>query len=77
MKTGASVAVNASIIGRHPTGLGLYTIKLIRALDDLRDDLVVYTSAPAALAGLRAQVVPITTAVRPDWGLRGHVARAL
>ena len=26
------VAVNACIIGEHPTGLGLYTIKLIRAL---------------------------------------------
>ena len=77
MKAGASVAVNASIIGQRPTGLGLYTIKLIRALDGLRDDLVVYTSAPAALGGLRAQVVPVTSAVRPDWGLRGHVARAL
>lgn len=71
------VAVNASIIGEHPTGLGLYTIKLIRALDGLRDDLVVYTSAPATLDGLRAPVVPITPAVRPDRGLRGHVARAL
>ena len=77
MKVGASVAVNASIIGQRPTGLGLYTLKLVRALDDLREDLVVYTSAPAALEGLRAQVVPVTRAVRPDWGLRGHVARAL
>ena len=77
MRRGARVAINATIIGQRPTGLGLYTIKLIRALDDLRDDLVVYTSAPAALGGLRAQVVPVTPAVRPDWGLRGHVARAL
>lgn len=77
MTAGARVAVNASIIGDHPTGLGLYTIKLIRALDGLRDDLVVYTSAPATLDGLRAPVIPITPAVRPDWGLRGHVARAL
>ena len=76
MKAGASVAINACIIGERPTGLGLYTIKLIRALDRLRDDLVVYTSAPAALGGLRAQVVRVTSAVRPDWGLRGHVARA-
>ncbi len=77
MTAGARVAVNASIIGDHPTGLGLYTIKLIRALDGLRDDLVVYTSAPATLDGLHAPVIPITPAVRPDWGLRGHVARAL
>jgi glycosyltransferase involved in cell wall biosynthesis len=77
VKAGANVAVNATIIGRRPTGLGLYAIKLIRALDGLRDDLVVYTSAPTALAGLRAQVVSVTPAVRPDWGLGGHVARAL
>ncbi|MBI1728384.1 MAG: glycosyltransferase family 4 protein [Candidatus Rokubacteria bacterium] len=77
MTAGARVAVNACIIGEHPTGLGLYTIKLIRALDGLRDDLVVYTSAPATLDGLHAPVIPITPAVRPDLGLRGHVARAL
>ena len=77
MTAGARVAVNACIIGEHPTGLGLYTIKLIRALDRLRDDLVVYSSAPATLLGLRAPVIPITPAVRPDRGLRGHVARAL
>jgi glycosyltransferase involved in cell wall biosynthesis len=77
MTAGARVAVNASIIGHHPTGLGQYTIKLIRALDRLREDLVVYTSAPATLEGLRAPVIPVTPVVRPDWGLRGHVARTL
>jgi len=77
MRAATGVAVNACIIGEHPTGLGLYTIKLIRALDGLRDDLVVYTSAPVTLEGLRAPVIPITPAVRPDLGLRGHVARAL
>jgi hypothetical protein len=41
MTTRARVAVSACIIGEHPTGLGLDTIKLIRALDDLRDDHVV------------------------------------
>lgn len=45
MKAGARVAVHACIIGNHPTGLGLYTIKLIRALDRLREDLVVYVRA--------------------------------
>jgi glycosyltransferase involved in cell wall biosynthesis len=70
------VAVNASIIGQNPTGLGLYTIKLIRELDRIRDDLVVFTSVPDALDGIRAPVIPITSAVRPDWGMRGHLARA-
>ena len=77
MKARAGLAVNASIIGRNPTGLGLYTIKLIRQLDSIRPDLVVYTSAPRALDGIRAPVIPITAAVRPDWGMRGHLARAL
>jgi len=52
------VGVNASIVGEHPTGLGLYTINLVRELDKLRDDLVVYTSAPAAFDGLRAVSTP-------------------
>jgi glycosyltransferase involved in cell wall biosynthesis len=71
------IGVNASIVGRNPTGLGLYTINLLRELDKLRDDLVVYTSAPAAFDGLRAPVVTIPAAVRPDRGMRGHAFRAL
>ena len=67
----ARVAVNACIIGEHPTGLGLYTIKLIRALDGLRDDLVVYTSAPATLDGLRALVVPVTAGERTQFAAEG------
>ncbi len=73
----ARVGVNASIVGANPTGLGLYTINLARELDKLRDDLVVYTSAPAAFDGLRAPVIAITSAVRPDRGMRGHACRAL
>ena len=71
------VGVNASIVGENPTGLGLYTINLVRELDQLRDDLVVYTSAPAAFDGLRAPIVAIPSAVRPDRGMRGHAFRAL
>jgi len=71
------VGVNASIVGENPTGLGLYTINLVRELDKLRDDLVVYTSAPAAFDGVRASVIAITSAVRPDRGMRGHACRAL
>jgi len=71
------VGVNASIVGENPTGLGLYTINLVRELDKLRDDLVVYTSAPAAFDGVRAPMIAITSAVRPDRGMRGHACRAL
>jgi hypothetical protein len=52
------VGINASIIGESPTGLGLYAINLIRALDTLRADLRVYTSSPEALGPLRARILP-------------------
>ena len=71
------VGVNASIIGDSPTGLGLYTINLIRALDAVRDDLCVYTSCPAALGGVRARIVPATRLVRPERGMSGHFMRLI
>jgi len=71
------IAVNASIVGNGPTGLGLYTINLIRALDTLRDDLLVYTSCPLALNALRAPIVRTTRRVRPERGMRGHLMRLI
>src|SRR5215471_17292122 len=52
----AAVAVNASVLGPAPSGLGQYARGLIRSLDTLREGLVVYTSYPDGLAGLRATV---------------------
>jgi glycosyltransferase involved in cell wall biosynthesis len=72
-----SVGINASIIGESPTGLGLYAINLVRALDAIRDDLHVYTSCPAALGRVRARVSPATALARPERGLRGHFARLI
>jgi glycosyltransferase involved in cell wall biosynthesis len=69
--------VNASIIGESPTGLGLYAIHLIRALDALRDDLRVYTSCPHALSPLRARILAATPLARPERGLRGHFMRLI
>ena len=47
----------------------------MRALDRLRDDFVVFTSRPEALGPLRAPVVRVPPAVRPERGLPGHLAR--
>jgi glycosyltransferase involved in cell wall biosynthesis len=69
------VGVNASIVGDGPTGLGLYAINLVRALDALRGDLLVYTSSPPAFGDLRARIVRITRRVRPERGMRGHFMR--
>jgi glycosyltransferase involved in cell wall biosynthesis len=73
----ARIAVNASIVGTNPTGLGLYSINLIRALDRIRDDFVVYSSSPEVFRGLRARIERVLPAVRPDFGMRGHLVRIL
>ena len=69
--------MNASIIGESPTGLGLYAINLVRALDAIRDDVSVYTSCPDAIGRIRGRVLPTTLLARPERGLRGHFARLL
>jgi glycosyltransferase involved in cell wall biosynthesis len=69
------IGVNASIIGESPTGLGLYAINLIRALDALRDDLLVYTSCPLALGRLRGRILSSAAVARPERGLGGHLMR--
>jgi glycosyltransferase involved in cell wall biosynthesis len=71
------VAVNASILGPAPSGLGLYALGLVQSLDPLREGLVVYTSYREGLSGLRATVRRISPLTRPDRGVRGHVARLL
>lgn len=71
----ARIAVNASIVGESLTGLGLYSVKLVRELDRLREDLLIYTSAPETLGALRARVERIPASVRPELGLRGHFMR--
>jgi glycosyltransferase involved in cell wall biosynthesis len=73
----ARIAINASIVGGNPTGLGIYSINLIRSLDRIRDDFIVYSSSPEAFRGLRAQIRRVPTAVRPDFGMRGHLVRIL
>ena len=69
------VAVNASILGDRPTGLGIYTLNLVRELDRLRDDLVVYTSAPGAVPAGRRAVRAAPASVRPERHMLGHALR--
>jgi glycosyltransferase involved in cell wall biosynthesis len=71
------VAVNASILGPAPSGLGQYALGLVQSLDPLREGLVVYTSYREGLSGLRATVRRISPLTRQDRGVRGHVARLL
>jgi len=69
------VAVNASILGERPTGLGVYTLNLVRELDALREDLIVYTSAPAALPLGRRRIHAVPASVRPERHMLGHALR--
>jgi glycosyltransferase involved in cell wall biosynthesis len=71
------IAVNASIVGERPTGLGFYALYLITALDELGELLSVYTSRPDLVAARRATVTPIPASVRPERGTLGHLRRLI
>ena len=75
--TGVRVGVNASVVGENPTGLGIYSVKLVEALDQRLDDLVVYTSSREAFPSLGARLRRAPVRARPDYGMRGHLVRAL
>lgn len=75
--TGVRIGINASIVGENPTGLGLYSINLVRELDRIRDDLVVYTSHPEAFGRLRNRVVRVSAVTRPEHSTLGHSSRVV
>jgi len=72
-----ALAVNASIVGGNPTGLGIYSIKLVRALDEIRSGLFIYASSPESFGAIRAPIGRAPRATRPDYGARGHIIRLL
>lgn len=69
------LAVNAAIVGERPTGLGIYGLQLIDALEDVGERLTVFTSAPEAVTARSAQVVRVSPRIRPERGASGHLAR--
>jgi glycosyltransferase involved in cell wall biosynthesis len=71
------IAVNASILGAQPTGLGSYTAKLVEALDRCHRDLVVYTSMPDSLGLAHARIQRVPPLVRPERSPTGHFFRLL
>jgi glycosyltransferase involved in cell wall biosynthesis len=70
-----TLAVNASIVGERPTGLGLAGLNLINALDDLGERLTVFTSSPEQVKAPHARVVRVSPRIRPERGAAGHLAR--
>lgn len=71
------VAVNAAIIGERPTGLGVFALQVVEALDALGERLIVYTSVPEAIRTHEAKVRRLPVGVRPERGMTGHLARLL
>jgi glycosyltransferase involved in cell wall biosynthesis len=70
-----TIAVNASIVGERPTGLGHYSLQLISALDEFGERLIVYTSRPELVAAPRATIHRVSAAMRPERGASGHLRR--
>jgi glycosyltransferase involved in cell wall biosynthesis len=70
-----TLAVNATIVGERPTGLGIYGLQLMDALADLGERLTVFTSCPEAVTARHARVVGVTPRIRPERGALGHLAR--
>src|SRR5262249_43829073 len=69
------IAFNASIVDGVLSGLGVYTVNLLRALARLHDDLRVYTSAPAVCRADPGIVRRGGAGVQPWRGRRGHLQR--
>lgn len=77
MSEPARIAVNASIVGDHPTGLGHYALHVVSELDALGERLTVYTSRPDFLDAPHARVRRISAGVQPERGPLGHLRRQL
>ena len=72
-----TIAINAAIVGQHPTGLGFYALHLIWGLAALGERLVVYTSRPDLFSGPRTLVKQVSPTLRPERGTWGHARRLL
>lgn len=71
------VAINATILGERPTGVGLYTLGLVNALVEAQPGLVVHTAWAGPLASGRFVLRLASSLIRPERGLAGHAARLL
>ena len=64
------IAVSAPIVEPHPTGVGIYSVNLDEPAK-LCDDLLVYTSYPAAFEISPPKVRRVSPHTRPERGLTG------
>ena len=71
------IAVNASIVDHVLSGLGIYSVNLLRELTKLHNDLLVYTSCPEVCEVDLANIRKISQMVQPSRGQMGHFRRIL
>jgi glycosyltransferase involved in cell wall biosynthesis len=71
------IAINASSVHPVLSGLGVYTVNLLRELAELHDDLLVYTSWPEVLGLNSTKVKRIQRRNWPSRGLVSHFQRVL
>jgi len=71
------IAFNASIVDHLLSGLGVYAVNLLKGLNKLHDDLVVYTSCPEVCSLNSTKVRRISRRVQPSFGLKGHFQRVV
>jgi glycosyltransferase involved in cell wall biosynthesis len=69
------IAINASIVDSVLSGLGIYTVNLLKELTKHHGDFVVYTSCPELCAVYAAECRKISRGVQPSHGRRGHLRR--
>ena len=71
------IGVSAPIVEPHPTGVGVYSINLVNELAKLCDDLLVYTSYPAAFEIAPLKVRRASPLTRPERGFAGFLSRMI
>jgi len=71
------IGVSAPIVEPRPTGVSVYSINLVNELAKLCDDLLVYTSYPAAFEIDPPKVRRVSPLTRPERGLVGFLSRII
>ena len=71
------ITVNATITDPRSSGLGIYTVNVVRELSLFTSSITVFTSTPEFFPKNGVLLRRVGSFVRPSYGLRGHVARIL
>jgi glycosyltransferase involved in cell wall biosynthesis len=74
------IGINATILDEKPTGLGTFTINIIKELSILindKDSIIVYTSVPSIFDGYPVTVKKVSSVVQPQNGKLGGLMRFL